>query len=122
VLGPAIASGKVIPVARDYERDGLGLFALRIPYAENPGLDSRTWQPPRECFRYQMLQRGVSTRNHYRAIWENPAYEFLREQGERDCKLAARVSREVVTLPLFSAMTDAEVDHVCNALEEVLGE
>jgi dTDP-4-amino-4,6-dideoxygalactose transaminase len=60
---------------------------------------------------------GVQSSVHYPAIQEFTAY--------RDClgevPLAREISRRELTLPLYPTLMDAEVDLVCDTLEEVLG-
>jgi dTDP-4-amino-4,6-dideoxygalactose transaminase len=65
-----------------------------------------------------LKQAGVQSSIHYPAIQEFTAY--------RDClgdvPLAREISQRELTLPLYPTMTDAEVDWVCDALGEVLGQ
>ena len=68
-----------------------------------------------------MAQRGIGIGVHYPCI---PALSYYRERGyqaDRDYPVAARVGRETVTLPLFPAMSDADVSRVCTALRAELG-
>jgi len=65
-----------------------------------------------------LKQAGVQSSIHYPAIQEFTAY--------RDClgdvPLAREISKRELTLPLYPTMTEAEVDWVCEALGEVLGQ
>jgi dTDP-4-amino-4,6-dideoxygalactose transaminase len=67
-----------------------------------------------------MADRGIGVGHHYPCI---PGLTFYRTHGysEADTPVAARVGREIVTLPLFPAMQDEDVNRVVEALREVLG-
>jgi dTDP-4-amino-4,6-dideoxygalactose transaminase len=67
-----------------------------------------------------MAERGIGVGHHYPCI---PGLNFYRTHGysEADTPVAARVGREIVTLPLFPAMQDDDVVRVVQALREVLG-
>ncbi len=74
----------------------------------------------RPAFQRAMAQRGIGIGVHYPCI---PALSYYRERGyqaDRDYPVAARVGRETVTLPLFPAMSDADVTRVCTALRAEL--
>jgi dTDP-4-amino-4,6-dideoxygalactose transaminase len=73
----------------------------------------------RPGFQKAMEQRGIGIGVHYPSI---PSLKFYRDAGYRDehTPVAARVGRETVTLPLFPAMTDADVARVVGELKEVL--
>jgi dTDP-4-amino-4,6-dideoxygalactose transaminase len=68
-----------------------------------------------------MARRGVGVGVHYPAIHLFSAYRAL---GWREGQFpnAERIGRETVTLPLFPAMCDADVDRVVDAAEAVIAE
>lgn len=68
----------------------------------------------------RMDARGISVGIHYPAIHLLTAY---RQLGWRDGQFpnAERIGRETLTLPLFPAMRDEDVDRVVNATNEILG-
>jgi len=69
----------------------------------------------RDQFRNRLERRGVDTLVHYpRPVHEHPAYVALRRAGS--LATSERFAREVVSLPLFPELTDAEVEFV---VEEV---
>jgi dTDP-4-amino-4,6-dideoxygalactose transaminase len=49
-------------------------------------------------------------------------FQLYRERGfhEEMFPVAERVGRQIVTLPLFPAMTEADVERVCAAVREAL--
>ena len=74
----------------------------------------------RVTFQKRMAERGIGVGHHYPSI---PGLTFYRTHGydEIDTPVAARVGREIVTLPLFPAMQDDDVVRVVHAIREVLG-
>jgi dTDP-4-amino-4,6-dideoxygalactose transaminase len=71
--------------------------------------------PERDRLRERLLRAGVETAVHYpRPIHHQPAY---RELGAgRLLPVSERLAAQVVSLPLYPELTDAEVDRVCAAL------
>jgi dTDP-4-amino-4,6-dideoxygalactose transaminase len=70
-------------------------------------------------FQKRMAERGIGIGVHYPSI---PSLAYYRRQGynPEDTPVAARVGRETVTLPLFPAMSNEDVDRVCQELREML--
>jgi dTDP-4-amino-4,6-dideoxygalactose transaminase len=62
-----------------------------------------------------MRESGIGTGVHYPAVH---LFSFYRQQGWRDGMLphAERVGRSILTLPLFPAMQDSDVERVCASL------
>ena len=77
-------------------------------------------QTTRGAFIRAMRAAGIGVGIHYSAI---PDFEFYRKLGYRSqlYPQAARIGREIVSLPLFPAMTEADVDRVCATLRQVTG-
>ena len=73
----------------------------------------------RREFIARMDERGIGVGIHYPAIHLLTAYRRL---GWKDGTYpnAERVGRETVTLPLFPTMTNADVDRVVDAVQDVL--
>jgi dTDP-3-amino-3,4,6-trideoxy-alpha-D-glucose transaminase len=71
--------------------------------------------PERDGFRAALAERGVDTLVHYpRAVHEHPAYGHLARPGELE--ISERLAREVVSLPLYPELTDAEAEAVVEAV------
>lgn len=72
----------------------------------------------RDGLRHALAALGVETLVHYPlALHEHPGHTQLARPGlERSEALA----REVLSLPLYPQLTDAEVERVCVALDQVL--
>lgn len=73
--------------------------------------------------RYEFQQRlqahGIGSGFHYPAMH---LFEVFRKLGYQpgDCPNAERIGAETLTLPLFPAMSDADVQQVCGALHSVV--
>ncbi len=68
-----------------------------------------------------MQARGIGVGVHYPAVHLYSAY---RRRGHREGEFpqAEAIGETIVTLPLFPAMVDADVDRVCQALAELIGD
>jgi hypothetical protein len=64
-------------------------------------------------------EHGIGIGVHYPSI---PGLSYYRSQGyrEEDTPVAARVGRQTVTLPMFPAMADGDVERVVGAIRAVL--
>jgi dTDP-4-amino-4,6-dideoxygalactose transaminase len=96
--------------ARGDEGHSWHLFTVLLPF-DQLGLT-------RGGFIRAMQELGVGIGIHYGCI---PEFELYRRLGYRaaDFPRAVRIGRETVSLPLFPAMTDADVDRVVEALHTV---
>lgn len=69
----------------------------------------------RDNFRRSLAKRGVQTLVHYpSAIHQQPAYASL--GNDKDLGVSELLAHEVVSLPLYPELTDAEVEHVIAAV------
>ena len=66
-----------------------------------------------------LRQRQVLTNVHYRPVHTQPYYQTL-GFAPGDFPEAERYARDTLSLPLYPALTDAQQDHVAQALREVL--
>lgn len=68
----------------------------------------------RDGFRMRLEARGIETAIHYpRVIHDHPAYVHLAHSGLGESE---RLAAEVVSLPLYPEMSDAEVEAVASAV------
>ena len=75
--------------------------------------------PDRDGLRGRLGARGIETLVHYpRAVHQHPAYAALGHAGLGESE---RLAAEVVSLPLYAALRDDEVDAVATALEDLAG-
>jgi dTDP-4-amino-4,6-dideoxygalactose transaminase len=117
-----------LELAGQYFRELEGFTSVVLPA---PGDSGHSWHMfqvlidfpeqgmTRPEFQKRMAERGIGIGVHYPCI---PGLTYYREQGYRleDTPVAARVGRETVTLPLFPAMADGDVERVCHELREML--
>jgi dTDP-4-amino-4,6-dideoxygalactose transaminase len=96
---------------------GLAGLPLRLP-VERPGARHvyhlfTVRHPQRDVLAKRLADAGVGTAVHYpRAVPDQPLFAA---DGERRWPEAYRAAREVLSLPCFPEMTDAEVDGVIEA-------
>ena len=71
----------------------------------------------RDGIQARLRERGVGTGIHYPVpVHRQPAYEGRVALGPSRCAETERASAEVLSLPLWPEMTEAQVAHVCAAL------
>lgn len=99
--------GLALPLA-DFENSNWHMFQVLLPEAFERG-----------AFIAAMRERGIGIGVHYPALH---LFSFYRRLGFKpgDFPQAERVGGQTVTLPLFPAMHDADVERVCSAVAEAL--
>ncbi|MBS0396045.1 MAG: DegT/DnrJ/EryC1/StrS aminotransferase family protein [Proteobacteria bacterium] len=87
------------------------MYAVLVPFAR--------LGTTRDGFVAAMRARGIGLGVHYPSI---PGLTYYRQLGwdPEAFPNAARIGAETVTLPLFPAMADGDVDRVCDALLELM--
>jgi len=100
----ALAGG---PLAAPVRRAGVThvfhQYVVRV--ADRPGLMAR------------LRAEGIATAIHYpQAVHQQPAYRGRTPMGPAGCAETARAAAEVMSLPMFPELTDAQVERVCVAL------
>ena len=105
-------TGCELPLA-DYANCNWHMFQVLLPLAR--------LRIDRGGFIQAMYQRGIGVGVHYPAMH---LFKLYRQLGYRpgDFPQAERIGSSTVTLPLFPAMADADVDRVCAAVAEILRE
>ena len=88
----------------DFENSNWHMFQIVLPAAV-----------PRPAFMAAMKELGIGTGVHYPVIH---LFKLYRAMGFGDGMFpqAERIGRGIVTLPLFPAMTEADVERVCEAV------
>jgi hypothetical protein len=104
------ALGCGLPPA-DFENSNWHMFQITLPVDDI--------KLSRGDFIRAMAQRGLGVGVHYPALHLFSAYRRL---GFRDGQFprAERIGREIVTLPLFPAMTETDVERVVGAVSEII--
>ncbi|HET7197176.1 MAG TPA: DegT/DnrJ/EryC1/StrS aminotransferase family protein [Burkholderiales bacterium] len=99
--------GCELPV-EDFTQSNWHMFQVALPAGAE-----------RARFMAEMRKQGVGTGVHYPAMH---LFRLYRRLGWHEGQFphAERLGRSLVTLPLFPAMRDEDVDRVCNAAGEIL--
>ncbi|WP_439596989.1 DegT/DnrJ/EryC1/StrS family aminotransferase [Falsiroseomonas sp.] len=73
--------------------------------------------PNRTALMARLRAEGVATAIHYPApVHLQPAYRGRTPLGPAGCAETARAASEVMSLPMFPELTEAQIDHVCGVL------
>ncbi len=100
----ALAGGRFVPPAR--RADSAHVFhqyVLRVP--------------DRAALMARLRAEGIATAIHYPVpVHLQPAYRGRTAMGPAGCAETARAAGEVMSLPMFPELTDAQVERVCVAL------
>lgn len=95
----------VLPCEPEGAEHTYGLYVIRVQ--------------DRDSVRARIEQRGVSTGVYYPQPLPY-AEAFRDEHGPGDFPVAEQLSAEVLAIPLFAEMSDAQVDEVASAVESAL--
>jgi len=109
--------------ARAYEKGLAGIKAIVVP--KGPADETahiyhlfviRT--PKREALQKFLHDKGIQSGIHYPIpIHMQPAYAELASSGSR-LPVTTRIADEIVSLPMFPELTDAQITRVCAAVAE----
>lgn len=99
--------GAQLPVV-DFENTNWHLFQLVLPERIN-----------RADFMARMMEKNIGVGYHYAPIH---LFKLYRERGFKEgmFPIAERVGRQIVTLPMFYAMTEGDVERTTDAVKSVL--
>ena len=106
---------------------GLAGAALRLPVEKPWGTHVyhlytvRVVGGARDRVRAELLEKDIETGIHYPIPLHLQACYASMGLREGSFPVAESAAREVLSLPLFPEMTDAQVERVCEALRVVLG-
>ncbi len=105
-------TGCELPLA-DYANCNWHMFQVLLPLAR--------LRIDRGGFIQAMYQRGIGVGVHYPAMH---LFKLYRQLGYKpgDFPQAERIGATTVTLPLFPAMADSDVDRVCAAVADIIRE
>jgi dTDP-4-amino-4,6-dideoxygalactose transaminase len=106
-LDPALGLG--LPVT-DFENSNWHMFQVLLPTGTDRG-----------TFIAAMKERNVGVGVHYPAMHLFSLYR-QRSWQDGDFPIAEDIGRRTVTLPLFPAMAEADVDRVCTMIAEVFAD
>ncbi|HJW55886.1 MAG TPA: DegT/DnrJ/EryC1/StrS aminotransferase family protein [Burkholderiaceae bacterium] len=99
--------GARLPIA-DFENSNWHMFQVELPDRIR-----------RADFMAKMMERNIGIGYHYAPIH---LFTLYRKRGFREgmFPIAERVGRQIVTLPLFAAMKESDVERVVDAVKSVL--
>lgn len=69
----------------------------------------------------ELKRRGIITSVHWMPLHMHPYYRETYGYRPEDLPKAASIYPQLVSLPLYPDLTQANVDHVCNTIREVIG-
>lgn len=70
-----------------------------------------------------LLDRGINTSVHWRPLHRHPYYQLLAKQGTAhgfDLRKTDAVAPTIFSLPCYPSLTDGDIQHVIEAVNEVL--
>ena len=101
--------------------------ALGLPFQNHPGLSAAHLLPvllpegtDREAFMAGMKARGIQTSIHFPPIHQFSAYRELRPQVPAQLERTERLAAREVTLPLYPALSEADVTLVVESVRDSL--
>ena len=100
-----------LPVERPWARSVYWMYGVVL--AEESGMDA-------EELSGRLRERGVETRPFFLGMHEQPALHRLGLFDGESYPVAERIARQGLYLPSGLTLTEAQIDHVAAALEEVL--
>ncbi|HTD03188.1 DegT/DnrJ/EryC1/StrS aminotransferase family protein [Undibacterium sp.] len=100
-------TGAELPIA-DFEQSNWHMFHIVLPERIN-----------RAAFMEKMMEKKIGLGYHYRAIH---LFSYYRARGYTDgmFPIAERVGKQIVTLPLFPAMNESDVERAVAAVKSCL--
>jgi dTDP-4-amino-4,6-dideoxygalactose transaminase len=104
--------GLVLPIEREGTTHAWHLYVVRL----RP--EARTIT--RDEFIVAMKERGIGTSVHFIPIHHHPYYRETYGWAPGDFPVADQAFETMVSLPLYTRMTEAEVDRVASAVEEIM--
>ncbi|HNM77513.1 MAG TPA: DegT/DnrJ/EryC1/StrS aminotransferase family protein [Tepidiformaceae bacterium] len=102
----------LLPVFSEENRQPWHLFMIRIKNETSP--------VQRDDVINQLAERGIATSVHFIPLHYHTAYQKLGRWAKGDFPVAERFFEGEISLPMYPAMTNEEVDEVCQALREIL--
>ncbi len=102
----------VLPVEREGTTHAWHLYVVRL----RP--EARTIS--RDEFIVAMKERGIGTSVHFIPIHHHPYYRETYGWAPGDFPVSDQAYETMVSLPLYTRMTEAEVDRVASAVEEIV--
>lgn len=112
--------GELVARYRRHLEEIPGCEPINVPQSVEPSwyiLPVRVPEARRDPLREHLASQGIDSSVHYPSLLEQPAFSGFPGHAP----VAARESRRLVSLPLSTTMTCADVDRVCESIAEFLG-
>jgi len=87
------------------------LFVIRV--REDANID-------RDTVIKELFSRGIQTSIHYTPIHKHPYWKSLYSFEESDFPFAEKIFKSIISIPLYTRMTNSEQEYVIQSLHEVL--
>lgn len=117
------ANGRRRVIASAYDQALAGSSVrppVRRPGAEHVFHQYVVRSAERERLQSRLRARGIETAVHYRIpVHRQPAYMGRMALGPSGCRTTDRLVDEILSLPMFPELTDAQVAHIADALRAV---
>ena len=101
-----------LPIARDGERISWFVFILR--------LSDRFSREDRDALLERLRAKGIACSNYFTPIHLQPFYRKMFGYKEGDFPVTEAVSERTVALPFFNALSEPQVDYVCEGVKSIL--
>jgi perosamine synthetase len=88
------------------------LYVIRVD-ADKPGIDRNT-------FFSSVRREGIGVNIHYIPVHLHPFYRKHFGTGPGLCPVAERAYEHIISLPIFPAMEEQDIDHVIACVKEIL--
>lgn len=105
--------GLRLPHARQNTESAWHLYPVRAD-ADRLGID-------RKRLFQQLVHAGIRPQVHYIPVHLHPYYRKALGTGPGDCPVAEQAYAQLLSLPLFHGMTDADAQRVVDAMRDALG-
>ena len=80
-----------------------------------------TLAPRRDEIFAALRAEGIGVVVHYPQVYLHPFYRQRFDTEPGLCPFAERAAQEILTLPIFPAMRESDVDDVIEAVQKVVG-
>ena len=100
-----------IPAGNSVDRHSWHLYALR--------LNLEMLEIDRDEFIRELRRRQIGTSVHFIPIPLHPVYRPFAQLPRNHCPRALELYRRVISLPLYPAMTEAQLEHVATAVKDI---
>ena len=110
-------------IAAVYNERLEGVAHVEVPKIEDPEFSYNLYMikidKNRDSFALDLLREGIHTGLHFIPLHLLSYYKSKYELRVNDFPKALRYYQQILSLPIYPAMSDEEVDYVCDAIKKV---